>query len=216
MSSAAPELDYEYDGSFLDDEAIADSEFLSGEDANSADADFVEEKKETATAKKYRLKTRHGINFLITGLVQSPGTVPDAAALLYHGPAVSEAIGNLADKDKRVRAAIDFLTEDTIDNPYALTAIAVLPLAIQMLRNHEPQGANVAKNLRVKVPFTKRYFTLPIKIKFSFKWTKNVSYEPNYMVDHVFGNPNVQMALAKRGIRVAWPTANAQHNGSGR
>lgn len=214
--TAAPGLEYEYDGSFLDAEEIADSEFISGNDANSPDADFVEEKKESAVAKKYRLKTRHGINFLITGLVQSPGTVPDAAALLYHGPAISEAVGDLAEKDKRVRKAIDFLTEDTIDNPYALTAIAVLPLAIQILRNHEPQSANVAKALKIKVPFTKRYFTLPIRIRFSFKWTRNVSYEPNYMVEHVFSNPDVQMALAKRGIRIAWPTANAQHNGNGR
>lgn len=214
--SAAPDIDYEYAEGFLDEEELADSEFIAGEDANAPESEFVEEKKESATAKKYRLKTRHGINFLITGLVQSPGTVPDAAALLYHGPAISEAVGNLADKDKRVRAAIDFLTEDTIDNPYALTAIAVLPLAIQVLRNHEPSGADVAKNIRIKVPFTKRYMQLPIKIRFSFKWTRNVSYEPNYMVEHVFGNPSVQMALAKRGIHVAWPTVNARHNGNGR
>lgn len=216
MSATAPELDFEYDGSFLDAEDVADSEFVSGEDANKANADFVEEKKESATARKYRLKTRHGINFLISGLVQSPGTVPDAAALLYHGPAISEAVGNLADKDKRVRAAIDFLTEDTIDNPYALTAIAVLPLAIQMLRNHEPKNANVAKNLRIKVPFTKKYLSLPIKIRLNFRWVKNVSYEPSYMVENVFADPNVQMALAKRGIHVAWPTQNAHNNGNGR
>lgn len=214
MSAAIPDLEFQYEEGFLDAEDIADSEFVDGEDANQPQADFVEEKKETPTAKKYRLKVRHGINFLISGMVQSPGTVPDAAALLYHGPAVSAAIGNLADHDKRIAKAIDFITEDTIDNPYALTAIAVLPLAIQVLRNHEPQTADVAKNVKLKMPFTKRYLTLPIKIRFSFKWTKNVSYEPNYMVEHIFGNPDVQMALAKRGIRVAWPPMYAQHNGS--
>lgn len=216
MSATIPELDFEYDGEFLDAEDVADSEFISGNDAQSPDADFVEEVKESARAKRYRLKTRHGINFLISGLVQSPGTVPDAAALLYHGPEISKAVGNLADKDDRVRKAIDFLTEDTIDNPYALTVIAFAPLAIQMLRNHEPRSVNVAKPLQIKIPLTKRYLKIPFRIRFSFKWTRNVSYEPAYLTEHIFSNPNVQAALAKRGIRVAWPTINAQHNGNGR
>jgi hypothetical protein len=201
-----PELDYQYED-FLDAGDVADSTFVDGEDATKVDSDFVEEQKETARAKKYRLKTRHGINFLIAGLVQSPGTVTDAAALLYHGPDVSAAIGQLADHDIRVRKAIDFITEDTIDNPYAIAALAMVPLAIQILRNHEPAVQQLPgrfAKLRIKLPFSKRYIHIPMP-KLNLRWTRNVSYEPNYMVEHVLGDPNVQAAFAKRGIKIAWP-----------
>jgi len=205
----------EFDTDFIDPDYLDnESEFVEGteQQATEPQTDFIEEPKETPRAKRYRLKVRHGINFLITGLVQSPNHLPDAAALIYHGPHVSEAIGNLADNDARVRKAIDFITEDTIDNPYALAIFAVLPLAIQVIRNHETVVEQLPGKFKVRIPFTKRYFRLPVKMKFSLRWTKNVSYEPSYLTTHILGNPNVQAHLAKRGINIAWPVSRMNGN----
>lgn len=199
----------------LVDSVVDDPTFMD-QSAREPDSDFVEEKKETPQARKYRLKVRHGINFLVTAFVQSPGTIPDAAALIYHGPQVSSAIGELADHDKRVAKAIDFITEDTIDNPYALAVVAMIPLLVQVIRNHETVVEQLPGKFKVRIPFTKRYFRLPVRFKFSVKWTKNISYEPSYLTTHVIGNVRVQEHLAKRGVKIAWPNVNAGMNGHSR
>jgi len=210
--SAAPEIDYDYDPEFFSTDDLRDSSFTDNQDAQSPSPEFVEEEKETARAKKYRLKVRHGINFLITGMVQSPATAPDAAALIYHGPNVSAAIGQLADYDDKVRKMIDFITDDTIDNPYILTAVTLLPLAVQLMRNHESVVEQLPNKFRLRIPFTKRTIKLPVKFKFSLKWSRNISFEPKYLTFNVLGHPGVQENLRKRGINIAWPV-NAESNG---
>ena len=215
---SAPVLDYEESqdnpewGSFIDPDDIQDATFVNPE-AKSTDSTFVEEEKESPRAKKYRLKVRHGINFLITGLVQTPNGAPDAAALIYHGPAVSTAIGQLADEDAKVRRVIDFITDDTIDNPWLNASVIMVPLIVQMMRNHESAVEQLPGKFKIRIPFTKRYLRVPVKFKFTLSWAKNISYEPQYLTANVLGNPDVQENLAKRGIKIAWPnpTANGYH-----
>lgn len=173
--------------------------------------DFVAPERETARAKKYRLKVKKGINVLIRATASKPGTVADSAALILHGPDVAKAAGNLADKDDRIRRAIDFLTEDGIDNPYVILGLATLPLLFQVLRNHE---STLDKDIRVgfKVPFTKgRRFQLPFKFKLRFNLIRHTTQPPEYLTDYVMGSPAIQEALAKQDIRVAW-----RRNGHGR
>src|SRR5215469_1046840 len=119
-------LDYdEITSEFLtDDPDSIDPEFLEGETLKDTDPEFVEEIKETARAKRYRLKVKKGLNFLMRLTVDKPNTVADAAAIIEYGPQVSKAIGELADSDERVRKIIDFVTDDGIENPYVTTIIA--------------------------------------------------------------------------------------------
>src|SRR5277367_1872242 len=117
--------------STLTDEFMFDTEFIEPDepevesiDPELADVpgDFIEEVKETPRAKRYRLKTKHGLNFLMRILAGSEKTVPDAAAIIMHGPAVAKAVGHLCDTDDRARKFVDFVTDDGIDNPYILAA----------------------------------------------------------------------------------------------
>ena len=174
------------------------------------DDQFVQEVKETAKAARYRKKTTRGLNFLFKNMAGNPGLSADAAAIVEYGPGVAKAVGNLADKDARVARAIDFITEDGIDNPYVLTVAALLPLAFQVIRNHEP-AIEKFSGLKLRVPFTKRELRIPIKISFKFKVVNSNSYPPSYMMEHVFRNPAIAEALDRQGIHVAWPSEQSQN-----
>lgn len=195
--------DFEYDTEFLEPDAPEPN--MVNPDLTEPDDKFVEEVKETARAKRYRLKTKHGLNFLMRILVQHPGTVPDAAAVIHHGPAVAKAVGHLADTDERARKIIDFITEDGIDNPYVLTMFTLLPMLFQVMRNHEQQLDNMsARGFRIRIPFTKRY--IPVRFKFRIRVVgRNMTEAPDFLTAHVFGNPAVRDALDKQDIKVAWP-----------
>lgn len=176
-----------------------------------SDPAFVEPVKETPRAKRYRLKAKRGLNFLMRATVEHPATVADAAAIVQYGPPLSKAIGNLADNDERVRKAIDFLTEDGIENPWVLTAITVLPLAFQCMRNHE-KHLDKEIQLGFRIPRTKRRIQLPFKFRLRFKFIRQTTQPPDFLTEHVFGNTLIQDALAKQDIKIAWPP-NYRNNG---
>lgn len=213
-----------YSGLSLEDLEDATSEFLGADtDETESDftepenelrdvsADFVEERKETPTARKYRLKTKHGLNFLLNIFVQNEKTVADAATIVEYGPQVSRAVGELADAEPRVRKAIDFLTEDGIDNPYVLTVIAIMPMAFQFIRNHEKTLTKEIKP-HIRIPFTKREIRLPFRFHFRIGFIKNHTATPEQITDHVFGNPEIRAAFEKRDIKIAWQP-NYSRNG---
>lgn len=196
-----------------DDEEI-DPEFVEyDEQLRDIAPDFVEQKKETATARKYRLKAKHGLNFLLNQFVQHPKTVADAAAIIEYGPQVSRAVGELADADKRVARAIDFLTDDGIDNPYILAGFAIVPLAMQVIRNHE-QALTKEIKPHIRIPFTRREIRLPFKFSFKLKFIKTYTAPPETLTEHVFNNPVIREAFAKRDIKIAWQP-NYMSNGRG-
>lgn len=204
----APDVDWE---GILDPPDVDDSEDVANAQPKEPDEAFVQEVKETPRAARYRKKTVRGLNFLFKNLAGSPGTSADAAAIVEYGPQVAKAVGNLCDKDDRVRRAVDFITDDGIENPYVLVVAAALPLVFQLVRNHEPAIEKFA-GLKLRIPFTKRELRIPFKLKLKFTLVNRNSYPPTQMMQHVFGNPVIAEALAKQEIHVAWPASqNGRH-----
>jgi hypothetical protein len=201
--------DFEYDTEFLepDEEDQPEPDSIDPELRDVSDSDFVEEVKETQRARRYRIKTKHGLNFLIKLFAGNPKTVADAATIIYHGPDVAKAIGHLADTNDSARKFIDFVTDDGIDNPYIITALTVLPMVFQVMRNHEPALEKVgAGGIRLHIPFTKREIRLPIKLRIRlFRGARELTQAPETLTSHIFSNPAVREALAKQDIRIAWP-----------
>ena len=196
-------LDFEFDTEFLTPEEPAPELAEDQYGPDQPDPDFVENAPETQRAKRYRLKTKHGLNFLLKIFAGNPATVPDAAAIIQYGPAVAQAVGHLADTNDNARRAIDFITDDGIDNPYVLTAFAIMPLVLQMFRNHETV---LEKGAKLSIPIgKKRRIRLPFTLRFRLGKMRNVTAEPAGLVEHVFTNPNVAEALRKAGIQLAWP-----------
>ena len=202
----ATDLEFEFDSEFLNpDDIDPTAEQVDEEIPDSEPGEFIEESKETARAKKYRLKAKHGLNFLMRAFAGNPRTVSDAAAIVQHGPGISQAVGHLCDTDARARKIVDFITDDGIDNPYVLLGLATIPLVLQTVRNHE-QG--LEKGAQLKIPLgRKRRLTLPFKFSIKLRKMRAATYDPDFLTAHVFGNPIVQEAFRKQGIRVAWPGA---------
>lgn len=138
----------------------------------------------------------------MTGLLQtisdiamaSPQTIPDSAAIIMHGESVATAFGDLAANDPRVARGIDWITSGT-NNPYAAVLSATLPLALQVLRNHEPVAESESKGIRI--PFLKRTIKLRFKIKLGK--LRNATNDPDHLVNVVFGNPDLQASLKEKG-----------------
>lgn len=201
---SAQTLDFEFDSEFLepDDTQEPETETIDPELRDIKSEDFIEVQPETARAAKYRKKTKHGLNFLIKVFAGSPRTVSDAAAVIYHGPAIAKSVGHLCDTDERARKFVDFVTEDGIDNPYLLTALTVIPLVIQSVRNHEKA---LEKGGQLSIPLGKtRRIRLPFKFRLRLGKLRNATEDPDFLTAHVFSNPGVREALAKQGISVAW------------
>jgi hypothetical protein len=145
--------------------------------------------------------------------IQNPATVPDAAAIIMYGPDVSRSMGDLAAHDIRVRRAIDFIS-DGADNPYFAAVAALAPLALQILRNHEPV-AEVSPVRKIRIPFTKRFFTIKFKIKLGK--LRNMSNDPQEFTAHVLSNEGIVNELQRQGIFVASQSgANGQSGSNGR
>jgi hypothetical protein len=64
---------------------------------------------------------------------RSPAALADAAALAIHGPAVVEAVNDIAQEQPAVARVLDRLAKV---GPYGALLTAVAPLAVQMLVNH--------------------------------------------------------------------------------
>jgi len=199
----------------MPDPVEPESEEFPTQEMRAVSSDFIEPQTETARAKRYRIKVKRGLNFLLGITAQNPHTVADAAAIVEYGPQVSKAIGNLCDKDDKARRVIDFLTEDGIDNPYVLTIAALMPLAFQVVRNHEEALEKEFKP-HIRIPFTKRSIKFPFKFHLKLGFVKAYTAPPDMITEHVFTNPAVLEALAKRDIKIAWQPRNGNYNGNGR
>jgi hypothetical protein len=188
----------------------SDEEVVTPEVTSENNAEFVHGAPESLTARKYRKKTAKALGHIWRPLLGQPQTLPDAATIIKYGPDIAKAVGDLADQDPRARKAIDFVTEG-VDNPYINLLAFTVPMIAQLMRNHEHQIQPEFHGIRI--PFTKR----EIKVKFGIKLgrLRNITFDPSYIQDSVFGDPRIQEALAKQGLTVAYPTTNAP-TGNGR
>lgn len=153
----------------------------------------------TKRAQDYEEKVNDLLRTIMNACAQSPGTVPDAAALIAHGPTLASKTGDLADSDPRVRRAVDFITSGT-DNPYLAFSIAALPLIAQILRNHET--GEEKRRVTLRIPFTKRLFTVPFRIRLKNPVLRSVTVDPKLLADSTFTQPDILAAMLSQGVQV--------------
>lgn len=183
---------------------------------------FVEPSRRPPRAKQYQRKAQRFLNVLMRSAAQHESTVPDAAAIIMYGPDFCEKLGDLANHDARVRRGVDFIMEGA-ENPYLAFAIAALPMAAQVYRNHQQEmapraivesvkrGRAAAKDQpgrKIRIPFTKR--TISVRFRIHFPSVENFSNEPQALTDYVFGDEKIKAALQRAGIEVAHPNGNAK------
>lgn len=185
-------------------------------------ADFVGKTRRAPRAKTYENKTKRILNAVMRAAAANEATLPDAAAIIMHGKQFSEKAGDLANADPRVRRAIDFLSDGT-ENPYVAFAVAALPMAAQLYRNHQDVLAPKAVVESVKarrsagkerpgrkfrIPFTKR--TITIRFRMTLPSVTNFTNDPHALTAYVFENEEIVTALQKAGVEVAYnPNGNS-------
>lgn len=161
------------------------------------DAGFLTEQRRSPKSVKYEKKTAAWFNTLFRASLGNTETLPDAAAISMHAKPVSRAVGDLAAADPRIERAIDFVSTGT-SNPYAAVVFAVMPLALQLIRNHDIPVFK-PRTLSIKLPFGKRkgevWRTFTID-------PRNFTNDPDALAEYVFSNPEMLAALEKRGLRV--------------
>ena len=170
------------------------------------DTQVLEEKKRTPKARKYEKKCNTIVNAAFRFAVQRPETKADAATIALYGPTVAEKAGDLADAHQKVADFIDAL-DGGVESPILAFSVAVFPLAIQIVRNHEPI---LEPQVRVwKIPFTKnkkhpqgRAFTFK-RLGIKLGILRNLTNEPKAMEDFVFGDAKFAAKLKELGINVA-------------
>ena len=155
----------------------------------------------TRRAEEYERKITDVLSQIMRMCAANEGTVADAATLIQHGPAFASKAGDLADQDDRVRKAVDMITSGT-ENPYIALGLATLPILAQVMRNHET--GDVAKRVHIRIPFTKRSFKLPFKLRLSNPFVRSLTVPPEHITMATFGNPEIRTALAQQGIDLAW------------
>jgi hypothetical protein len=173
---------------------VADSDTL---------AEFIKRPK-TAVAREYEKKTAAALNSIFRGAAGNPGTVVDAATILVFGDGFSAAAGELAQEDEKARKVLDFIC--TPSNPWVAFAMVAIPMAAQLMRNHETELEDlppVKKVIGIKIPFSKKAISIPLRIKPRLpRRLRSQTSEPAAMLA-VFEHPDVKRALKKRGITVA-------------
>lgn len=171
-----------------------------------ADPDILKKKRRANGAQGYEDKVTDLVTMAVAWTAPNPATVVDAAALLIHGEAVSSSLGDLAVEDERVASVINFLSGGT-GNPSIAVAAAVVPLVLQIMRNHEPALENIT---RISVPFTKGRIGIkvPSRIKIKLGKARILTNDPNALYRQAFLSPDAVEAdvlgkLGKKGIRVS-------------
>lgn len=152
-------------------------------------------------AKEYEEKVAGVLNVLMRAFAGNPATVADAAAVIEYGPALASKTGDLAAHDATARKIVDFITTGS-DNPYVAVMVAALPLAAQILRNHE---STEAKPFEVKIPFTKKTIRPKFRIRLRNPLLRAMTSSPGALVRKIFTNPEYVAALHSQGIDVAHP-----------
>lgn len=165
------------------------------------------ERPKTQIAREYEKKTAAMLNALMRGTASSPNTVADAAAIIVYGPSLASAAGELAEADEAARKMIDMIA--TPSNPWIMLAMAGLPLAAQLFRNHESEVVKPVRKITkdIKIPLFKNktlHLRIPLRLAMP-KHFRNQTIPAKVLSQSVFENADVVKALRKRGIDVAWP-----------
>lgn len=168
----------------------------------------AEEKKRTRRAQQYEAQVNQLVSAWFKGSVSKPGFVADAAALSLYGPNFAEKAGDLADHDKNVARFIDALNGDVVSNPYLALVAASLPLALQIIRNHEPVLEPKARLFRIPFSKSKKH---PEGRSLNFKklgirlgLLRHQTDSPERIYRYVFvDNPLMRKAMEEQGITVA-------------
>lgn len=155
----------------------------------------------TQRAQDYEEKVTGILSVAMKATAQNESTIPDAAAIITHGPAFASKLGDLADHDPRVRKAVDFITQGT-DNPYAALMVATIPFVAQVIRNHE---TTAPVKVGIRIPFTKRTLRVPFNLKLRNPFLRSVTHAPKDISTAVFDNPAIRASLLSQRIDVAWP-----------
>jgi len=177
----------------------------------------------TAKSREYRDKANSVLKAFLIGSINA-GDYPDAAAILRHGPAFSNATGSLADSSDRAAAIIDMITSPA--NPVAMFVLTAVPLMAQIFRNHEkqlervPEARRQAKRQRKAMRaarkseeprFTIKLFRWNIPVRWHpkrvdvrklFAGFRSQTLEPMALAEDVFTDHDVIKALEKMGILV--------------
>lgn len=153
----------------------------------------------TKRAEEYESRIAELLNAVMKMCASSESTVPDAAAIITHGPTFASKLGDLADHDARVRRAVDLITSGT-DNPYLSFTIATLPLVLQIARNHE--ATDLTKRVNLRIPFTKRSVKMPFRFRLRNKALRSMTAPPDMLTANVFGNPQILAALRDQGVEL--------------
>src|SRR5271170_508324 len=176
----------------------------------------------TPNAKAYERKVQSGLKSVFYGALKS-GQLPDAATILYYGPNLAQAAGDLADKDERIARGIDMLTAP--DNPYVAFILAGVAIVGQLARNHEEVLASIPASVKEgrrerkarkaadaekpRKQIELRIFgrTLKVGVKFRLRAFRKVgvmfklrSHEPAQLVNEVFSDEKLLKTLSKEGI----------------
>lgn len=195
-------------------------------DYQEPDETIIKEKPKSRTHKEYEKKVRGGLATAFNILASRESTVPDAAAIIMHGPEFADKAGALADHDARFRRAIDMLSEGS-ENPYIAFAAAAIPMGLQVYRNHKDilQPSVIASTIKqnraeakarpprkIRIPFTKKY--LEVRLQFQLPSVEAVTNPPEALSNYVFSQPAVQEMIKKQEIKLAWkpPSGNGRGN----
>jgi hypothetical protein len=183
-------------------------------------ADFLK-KPTTAKAREYQKKVNAFLNTGMRFCIQQPGLLPDAAAIIAHGGKFAKACGDLADADETAAKFLDIITSP--QNPYVMFAVTAIPLVAQLIRNHEPQlaevpgkfrnrkkstraerkAARMAKpGLEIRIPVLRRKMTLRLPVGLRLGYGRSQTVDPERLAAGVFANEKVRRELDKRGIQI--------------
>ena len=185
-------------------EPIAEPGDNNADDLDRPSPDLLKDKPRKPNGLKFEKKVLNFFNFLTRHFLAHEGTIADAAALIQWGPKTARAIGDVAVDYPIIAKLVD--GGEFIGNNSALEALAELaPLVLQMARNHEEAMAPQPRVLRI--PYTKLGFKLP-RLGIRLGLFRAATRNPESLIEHVFNDPDILAALAKRGITVADTAAN--------
>jgi hypothetical protein len=173
-------------------------------------------KTETPRAKEYRDKVNSLLSTAVQMRLGDPNGLADVSAILQRGPVTAIRAGALADDNENFRKALDVITAP--DNPAVMFALTVVPLVMQLFRNHEgqlqdvrtahaakkkltPDEKKAAKAARPRVEFRAlgRTWRLPFRFKFNLgSILKMNTYPPDMLTASVIGDPKIRTELTKR------------------
>lgn len=167
----------------------------------------------TKRAKEYEKKTNGILNQLMRVCLAKENTVADGAAIITYGEAFSSKMGDLADKDEKVRRGLDLITSGT-ENPYIALLFAAIPLGAQILRNHEQTEVKTERHIRI--PFTKKTIRIPVKFRIRLGTRiRSLTVPPEHLTAATLMNPEIMQALISEKIFVAWNPPQTM-NGNGK